>query len=44
MGAKKTKKAIKRTGHKVADKVRATGDKIGDKLPPAPPPPAPIKQ
>jgi hypothetical protein len=41
--AKKTKKAVKKTGHKAADAMRNTGDKIGRKLPPAPQQPSGVK-
>ena len=41
--ARKTKKAVTRAGHRVADGVRNTGDRIANKLPPAPPQPAPLK-
>lgn len=42
--ARKSKNAVKRAGHRAADVMRNTGDKIGSKLPPEPNRPSGIKQ
>ena len=42
--ASATTKVVKKAGSDVAGAVRNTGEKIGDKLPPAPAGPAPLKQ
>ena len=42
--ARRSKNAVKRGGHRVADAMRNTGDKIGSKLPPEPAPAGGIKR